>query len=487
LFLGFVLAWPRFGWALTDEAIFREFRFSSIVSGVPGVEPPGMGGASVALDGNVSAVQSNPAGLHFVTDLQVFGEFRAVDQDDRLSGSSRGSLDVDTTTGERDLPYLGLTSASEPETYSGLNFLGVAGSFDAGPTRVAVAGSRQVLFSQQHSLTTSAANTAASFSFDSFPNTVSGNEIQAYSVDTIVDGVGEMDIVYWNVGASVDVGSDFSLGATLTYATLDLATDTATTVEDPAELFVDPSHPRLPATPTTDVYETRIDHSDSSFAWSVGIDWHPGSVFPDGRSPWRFGVVYRKGASFTVEESTFLNQTDLVTFDTKVTVPDRYGLGVTYNTERHWTFTAELEHVQFSDLLDGFQSGVNYLTSERLADGAFATDPDTPVKYAVDAQNLPRLGVQYLHFFSNPGKRLAIRGGYYRAPDATFRMTQFNSTDPDVNDTYLNAFGEGEDRDFFTAGVGYRFGRSSLQLAGQFASEETQVALSYLFDFGGKR
>ena len=114
-------------WALTDEAIFRGLGFDSIVTGVPGVRPPGMGGATVALDSGVTAVQANPAGLHFVRGGQVFAEYRFIEQDTRISEANMGSLSVDPVSGARDLPFLGLTSVSEPESLSGVSFIGCCG------------------------------------------------------------------------------------------------------------------------------------------------------------------------------------------------------------------------------------------------------------------------------------------------------------------------------------------------------------------------
>ena len=75
-----------------------------------------------------------------------------------------------------------------------------------------------------------------------------------------------MEIVYWNAGASLEVHPDFSMGVTVSYATLDLRSESVTRIEDPLELFLDPGHPRLPAQPTADVLRTAVDETDEVIA-----------------------------------------------------------------------------------------------------------------------------------------------------------------------------------------------------------------------------
>lgn len=480
------LMWPSLSRALTDEEIFREFRFNFAS---PGARALGMGGAFAAVADDATATQANPAGLRYVLTPEFFLEFRSSEQDTTLTQSNLGSLAVDPATGARDLPFLGLTSVSSPDPMRVPGFLGfVLPLRRAGAgRRVRIAGSRQVVLSEDQRLASDSSVTEARFAFDSFPNTVTGSTIEAYSVDSLVSGDSSTDIVYWNVGGSVDLTQDFSAGLTLTYATLDLHADTLTEVVDPLQFFLEPTHPRRPSQPSVDVYRTSSDGSDSDVVFTFGIHLHPDSAFASGVSPWRFGAVYRKGASFAVSETTHLNGIPNRTFANKMIVPDRYSLAASYRSPVRWLVSLEIERVEYSDLMEGFQSGVNYLTSGQVAGGAFGIDPNRSVEFTVDDGIIPRAGVEYILWPGGRGShRLALWGGFFRTPDDRMRMSRFNSDDPGVNAVYLEAFRGGEERNHFTGGVGYTLGRASFQLSGETSGEGHQVVGTYTFRMGGE-
>ncbi len=466
--------------ALTDEEVFREFTFSFIN---PGPRALGMGGAFSAVADDVTAVRANPAGLHYVTGTDAFVEFRSIDRDTRITTSDLGSLAVDPDTGDRELPFLGLTSVAEAERSDEPTFVGAAHSVLLGQPgrRLTAAVSRHVVWSDERRLASDREVTAARFAFDSFPNTVNGNTVEAYSVETQVSGASKTEIVYWSAGASFEIHRDFSIGATVSHATLDLQMNTTTRVVDPLELFLDPQNPRLPAQPVADVFESGIDDSDSDLAFTVGLHWHPDSIFGGGTSPWRVAAVYRKGATFEVDESTLVNGSPDETFVNRIVVPDRYGIGIDYTVRRYWRVAVEVERVEYSDMLDGFRSGVNFLTSGRLADGAFGVDPDAAIEYDVDDETIPRAGVEYARALSQGGSGIRFQAGYYRQPAGRIHMRAFNSDDPDVNATYLDAFRAGEDVDHFTAGAGYGFGRMAVQIAGDFSDDGTQLVGAFVY------
>ena len=282
---------------------------------------------------------------------------------------------------------------------------------------------------------------------------------------------------------------DFSVGVTLSYATLDLQQSTATQVIDPLGLYVDPGHPRLPSHPTGDIYETQIDASDSAFTYTIGLQWHPVSPFPDAESPWRLGAALRKGAHFGVTESTRLNGVADPSFQTEFNVPDRYSVGGSYAYGKRWLFALQLERVEYSDQLEGFRSGVNYFTSGRVTDGSFTTNPNASVQFTVDDGTFLRAGAEYLIPVDRARNRdLAVRAGYYLAPDNRIRMTSFNSADPQVNAMYLNAFPGGKDASHVTAGVGYTMGSSSFHLAVDVSSHDgNQIVGSYALVLGAKK
>ena len=479
-----ILGWAGNAQAVTDEEIFREFAFNFIN---PGARAMGLGGAFAAIADDVTAAQANPAGLATFSDPKSFLEYGVIERDLQVVSGETGSLEVDLITGERELPFFGVTSVSNVETVNEPTSLGLAYPIRVGDHgRIfTISASRHVVLSEERTLSSGDELTQTRFAFDTFPNTVNGTTLEAYSVNMPVAGNLSNEIVHWDLGLAFGVHPDFSLGLTLTAATLDLRADTLTQVVDPLELFLDPTHPRLPAQPTTDLYRTAVDGSDTDFTYTVGFLWHPDTVFAGGPSPWQFGVVFRKGASFVVDESTLLNGIPEQTFSNSIIVPDRYSVGLSYRTKEHWLLTAEVERIEYSDLLEDFRSGVNFLTSSRVAEVAFDLDPEQSVEYDVDDGYVPRVGVEFVRPAGRG--RLALRAGYFRMPDDRIRMSRFNSDDPDVNAAYLEAFRGGEATDHVAAGAGYTFGRSSIEIAGAVSEVETRVVGSYTFTLTKKR
>jgi long-subunit fatty acid transport protein len=463
---------------LTDEEIYRElgFRFVS-----PGARALGTGGAFVAVADDLTAAQANPAGLATFSLPKFYAEYGVTNRDLRSTRGSSGSLAVDPVTGERDLPFFGVQSVSDVDTFSEPTVVGLAWPLPVGTGRtLTLSATRQVLLSEERALSSGGSMTAIQFAFDTFPNTVNGNQVEAYSVNTPVTGGVSSEVVYWNFAAALDVHPDFSVGATVTAATLDFRADTLTQVVDPLELFLDPTHPRLPDQTTSDVYRTTVNDSDTDVAFTVGVLWHPTTVFASGESPWQFGAVFRKGASFNVDESITLNGLPDAAFSNTIVVPDRYAVGMSYRANPRWLVTAEVERIEYSDLLEDFRTGVNFLTSERAADGTFAVDPDGSIEFDLDDGSVPRVGVEYS---AAPGLhgQLALRAGYLRMPDDRIRMSRFNSSDPAVNAAYLGGFRGGEEQHYVTVGAGYSFGRSALELGGAISDDSTMFVGSYTF------
>ena len=472
--------------ALTDEEIFRSFPHSFLT---PGARALALGDAYVGLADDATAAHSNPAGLYALSTSQFLIDVRALQPDapEPLT-SSLGSLAVDQVTGARNLPFLSLTSTYEPDNDVVPEFVGIAIPLASGGgrRRWSFAGSRQVVFSDDRDLSSSGNDTTLQFAFDSFPNTVVGGEVVAYSVSTPVTGSGSTEVVYWNATAAYEPHPDFSIGLTLSYAMLDMQVSTSTDVVDPLGLYLDPGHPRLPSQPTTDIYRTEIDDSDSDLAYTFGFHWHPRSSFPGGKAPFGLGARFRKGARLGAREETFLNGLPDRTFENAIAVPDSFAIGGGFRLAERLLLAVEVERVEYSDQLEEYESGVNYFTSGRVTDGSFGTDPNRAVTYDVDDGTLYKAGLEYvLPLGSGGGRELAIRGGFARVPDRRIHMKEFNSTDPEVNAMYRAAFPAGDDLNLFSGGVGVRFGASTFQLTGQTSDAGTQIAAGYALTWGG--
>lgn len=449
--------------ALTDEEIFRRFQFGFTRSGARSL---GMGGAYVSLAEDLTATDLNPSGLRTIVSPQLHVELGYTNDDTSIAASHQGGLDVNPVTGDRSLPFLSIDSSSEPDSAGVPSFIGYAHPFKVGIDQrgLVLAGSRQVIQSQDLSLPSGGGPSEARFSFDSFPNTVSGGNLTAYAIGAPVAGEMSSEIVYWNAAVSFDMHPDFSVGLTLTYATLELDADTQTIVSDPLQILVSSSHPRLPSQSDTDVYSTMAHGTDDDLTYAIGVHWHPGSAFAKGRSPWQFGASMRKGARFGVEETTTLNGLPDRRFENSVAVPDQYSIGASYRPEERWLFSGEVDRVNFSDLLDDYRVGVSYVTSPHLAQGAFSTGPSHAIRYELNDGYVYRLGLEYTMPLDEPDRSVAFRGGWARLPDTLVRMTHFNSSDSSVNSTYRDAFPEGDEENHFSAGLGIELGRNAFQV-----------------------
>jgi long-subunit fatty acid transport protein len=186
-------------------------------------------------------------------------------------------------------------------------------------------------------------------------------------------------------------------------------------------------------------------------------------------------------------ESTVLNGVPDVTFSNDVVIPDSFAVGGSYRFAKGWLVTVEAERVEYSDQLEGYRSGVNYFTSGRVTDGSFATDPSVAVTYSVDDGTFLKAGVEYVFALgSSPGRQLALRAGWYQSPARQIQMEEFNSTDPQVNAMYQEAFPEGEGLSHVTGGIGVRLGSSLFELAGETSDGGSRIAASYVLTWGKK-
>lgn len=465
--------------ALTDEEHLRQLQLSFTEVGGRALA---MGGAYVSLASDATASDANPAGLYVLRAPRLYLETGGRYYDGSSVRSRRGSTEVNPVTGERNQPFLELSSTSEPEAMNEPVFAGFSWPFRLGRTgrALTVTGSRQVFSSQDLSLPSGGGATSARFAFDAFPNTVSGGKVVAYSINAPVTGSLSSEIVHWNASVAAEVHADFSVGVTLVYATLDFDSDSETTVVDPLQILVDRSHPRLPGQTDTDVYRTHANGSDEDFTYTVGIHWHPGTAFGKGVSPWQFGASFRRGATFGIEQSTVLNGVPDRSFEFRLAVPDQFAVGASYRRGSRWLFSGEIERVEYSTLLERYQAGVNYLTSPLLASGAFSTGASRSIQYRLNDGNVYRLGLEYVLPLRAPSQRgLSLRAGWFLTPDLSIRMERFNSTDRAINQTYRKAFPGGDSESHFTAGVGWDLGAYSFSLAAEFSDVGDRILATF--------
>ncbi len=495
-------------WALTDEEIFRDFRFNFVN---PGARSLGMGGAFIATGDDATAGQSNPAALHYVSKSEFFVEFREVRPDTQVFSPSRAFGDIGDVTA-RDLPFLRLNSVTDREDASLPSFVSFASPFSIGGRKARVAVSRQVVLDVESSLTDdkSGLTTNLQFATQDFPEWVNPNDpnVQActadptlgvrteiYSICNSVDGRLDTDLVHYNLAFSYSLTDNFSVGLTATYATLDMQSEVLSVSSDPRGILSS-VHPRVStATGLTPIQvRSSIDDSDSGFAYTLGLHWHPDTAFPNRGevSPIRFGLVYRKGADLSVEESTA--ELDAATgqftvtraFENRLRVPDRIGLGMSYEAWGHWTFALDVEHIEYSDLLEDYQKGINFFTGPFIQSTFFSIDPDQ-IEFDVDDAVVLHAGVEYF-FVSSGSWGHAIRAGYFNAPDNRIRLSRISSGDADIDRLFKDVFRGGEDVDHYTTGFSLNTPAGiRLQFAADFSDAGDEYLASAIYRFGKTR
>ena len=484
--------------ALSDEEIFRSFQFNFVN---PGARAVGLGGAFIAAADDATAAQANPAALHYVSRNEFFAEYRADRPKATVfepTGGTQGSLDL----ADLDLPYLSLQAFNDPDDQANVSFVSFVLPFEAGKARMRLALSRQVVLDVKTSLGPEGA-TSLSYSAETFPIWVnpSSGQVEQYRIENTVVGDLDAEIVHYNLGFSTSITQDFSIGATATYATLDASSFVTSNVTDPRGLLTF-TNPRVDLDGDGSLENvaltTSIDGSDSNWTYSVGLHWHPDLAFPSGVSPIKFGFVYRHGARLAVQELVSEIGSDGVPtvtdeFENVFKVPDRFGLGVSYEYKR-WTFALDLERIQYSDLLEGFRPGVNLFTSGRIGGADLGIQPGaTPedFKYTVDDATVVRLGTEYT-FTSRGAWSHSLRLGYYNAPDSRIRLEDFPSDGSAQGEAseqlFLDVFRGGEDFDHYTVGfgIGHRpLGRQEtvMSVAGDFADSGSSLIVSLLWRF----
>ncbi len=489
-------------WAISDEEIFRDFRFNFIN---PGARSVGLGGAFIAAVDDATAVEANPAGLHYVDRFEVFVEYRDASPDSQLFSRSSGTKDLGSTE-----DFLIFNTVNNPEDSNPLSFVSFAYPFRIGNRRARLAVSRQVVFDAESSLTEGSNGTSLDISPVDFPVVVvfdDGFITERYSVQNTVEGTLDAELIHYNLGFSISLSQDFTLGVTATLADLDMRTDVSSITFDPLGIL-NSIHPRLntsgaicdPDSESPDCspiqFNTSINDSDSDLAFTIGLHWHPDSLFPNRKnvSPIRFGAVYHRGARLEVQEATV--ETNLTgpdtpeTFTNVLRVPDRFGIGASYDLGR-WVFALDVERINYSDLLEEFETGVHFFTRGLIPEDLRNFDVDS-LEFDVDDETVFHVGVEY-NFKARRKWSPAIRVGYFNDPDHKIRLASVDVVDrtKDTEDILLDAFKGGEDQDHFTMGFSLGFPSKridspsfELQLAADFGDSGDEFVASLKTRFG---
>jgi long-chain fatty acid transport protein len=417
--------------ALTDEEVFRDFRFNMIN---PGARSLALAGAFISLADDATAAQANPAGLSYLSTQEYFIELRGVDNGSRvanLQDSLPAGAQISVLTGSEldDAQNITFASAVFPIKKFTLGF------------------SRQVVLNNN-------ASTLNSFSFQFTGGNPGTSTIQAS---------GSLDVSQTNLNASSGfrVNDRLAFGASVAFARLNVKSDVDSFIFDPSGNIA--GNPILQ--PTLDL-RTRIHDGDSAVGFTIGALIKPAEAFS-------VGAVYRKAPKFAVLEQIVPGGLDVFgvqaalgsNFENKFNVPDSYGVGVSWRPYKFLTVAMDIERIEYSDLVEDYVPGVNTLTG---FDAKFKADDATDY----------RVGGEYVFQLKN-GILLAPRAGVFTQSDNTVRGI---STGTGTGVFATPSSFPGRDREIHGAlGVGINIGRQQIDLGADLGNSVNEFLVSYIF------
>lgn len=419
--------------AITDEEIFRNFRFNLIN---PGARSLALGGAFVSLADDATAAQANPAGLGFLQRWEVFAEYRGIDNIAQSSVRSE-TLPIGVETF--------VAVGTDLEDVNSPTFLSGVATFD----RWSLGFSRHELLDVQNS-------TVSGFAFR-FPGSP-----EAFLAEG--RGVVDVEIVNLNLSAGLRLGDRWGVGLTVTRSELDTRSEVTNIVLDTGGNIAGSEI----LEPALDL-RTVSDGSDDDWGFAAGLIYkQPGQ--------WQIGAVYRDAPRFSVEESIDVAAAGLdvfgveaelgATFPGRFSLPDSIGAGASLFLldDDRLTLAFDVEHIFYSDLLDEYTAGVNILTD---FDAEFTIDDETDV----------RAGAEYL-LLSTGSKfpPLALRAGMFYESDSTIHARSTGTRSFATEEV----FGAGKDLVHGSVGMGIIFERFKIDVAADFSERDNEYLISFI-------
>ncbi len=430
-------------WAISDEEIFRDFPFNLIN---PGARSLGVGGAFISLADDSTAAQANPAGLMNLRRPELFVELRR-------QGYDPSSVFIGATI--QDKFFQGQVTAgalSTPQTSFSPAFV----SFVIPFKRVAIGLSRLESLNVRTRTTNSFTIQGVEAQVDRDPVTGEQVIIGFQPVDLALTAEADIDarITQYNVALAFSLHRRFSIGLTGVAGTADFNARVDNVLQDQAGvLFTEP---------TLD-YATRIDDSDTDFSYNVGLLWRP--------ADWAsIGAVYRKGPRFVLEQTigaqgvraTRAQDTFGATFENVLKTPDSYGMGLSFRPAEPWTILLDVVRVNYTDLLEGYVSGLNRISF-----------PNNEARFTVDDGNEYHAGFEKI--FLRGETPYAMRLGWWSDPDHRIRAAEGSDL--------VAVFPPGERVDHYTAGFGVTLKTIQIDLAADVSDVSSTYVFSTIYRF----
>lgn len=431
---GLLLFGSTYAPCLTDEEVFREFRFNFIN---PGARSLALGGAFISLADDASAAQANPAGLSILLRTEYFIEARGVD-DGGETTVLRESLPGGTSSA--------VGSGTNLSDSQNITFASVVIPIK----RVTFGISRQeALNAESRTLS----QFALTFTQPSGVFSASGS------------GFNKVHLVDYNASAGFRLTDRFTLGASLTLATLKATSEVSNFVVDTDGVVAPSPIPQ----PALDL-RTRISDTDSAFGFNLGTIARVSESVS-------VGAVYRKAPRLAVDEEVHAG-TDLFGvqarlgrhFSNVFDIPDSYGVGASWRPQQSLTIAMDVDLVRYSDLLKGYVPGVNVLTG-------------STARFTVDNAWDVRLGGEWVHLAAGR-LPLAFRGGIYTRSDSTIHALSVGRKNLSGGVSFpfatKDAFPAGSNEVHGAAGLGIVNGRVKVDLGMDIGSGSNEFLVSVI-------
>jgi len=301
------------------------------------------------------------------------------------------------------------------------------------------------------------------------------------------------------------LGAGFSLGATLTMATFDLASRAERLDKLRAEIGCSPPGPlAAESAPCCDfgnepedviTFQTQFADAgrDEDITWTLGLMWQSPRLVA-GVPFLAVGSVYRKGPTFGFLGDTFFRRgggppysyrsqrvgPDFPT-ECKVEgrdgcpgtfkVPDVAGIGISIRPSIRWVVALDYNRVEYSDLADETLDIVN-------ADSALGFGRrGRPESFKIDDGDELRLGLEYALLRERSLPDVYLRGGVWFESEHRLRYEGDNVERRAI-------WGRGTDQFHYAAGFGLRFRRFQLDAGLDLSETSDTLSVSSVYYFG---
>lgn len=370
----------------------------------PGARACGMGGAFIGLADDATAAYTNPAGLTILTKPEVSIEQKVGEYENIFT------------------LYGPPNSQDFTETSSGFTFLSLV-----------YQTKKATLSLYRHELI----NIRSEDNFDKYPPNYIHME---RDIMAVTNGVG----IGFKATDNLSLGGSIGFAQMRYYCTTGLYNDA--TFSPPEEYIV------------------RIDGEDISTQLNLSLLWNPfGNL--------NIGLVYRQGPEFNTTYDYYNYNSANSVFDLEYTtkytlkVPDVYGVGISYRFNFGLTMAADVNYIEYSDLMKDF----------RFPDGSTVFGPTSTSDFDADDTFEIHAGVEYVFDINNTP--VAVRCGYTHKPE---HRIYYTGSDPQ----WKSWAPEGDDDNIFAFGLGAAFSEwLQIDGAASFGDLEKEYIVSLVYRF----